>query len=159
VGAYQELAARIDTLVSTINRDHVAANGRVAVHYVAENLPTEDMLALFVAADVMVVNALRDGMNLVAKEFVACKNDNTGVLILSTTTGASDHMQEAVLVDPTDLVDLANVMVEARDMDKAEAQSRMAALRAYLHTHDVARWSREFLETLEASPRVGHPDQ
>jgi trehalose-6-phosphate synthase len=152
IGAYQELATRIQALVEAINSRHVSAKGRVAVHYLAENLSREDMLALFVAADVMVVNSLRDGMNLVAKEFVACRNDDSGVLILSTTTGASDHMPEALLIDPTDQSQLANAMLEATTMSKDDVTQRMSALRDYLKINDVAKWSRDFLETLEASP-------
>ena len=159
VGAYQDLATRLSSLVDDINRRHSPVTGTQAVHYLAENLPREDMLALFVAADVMVVNALRDGMNLVAKEFVACRNDDSGVLVLSTTTGASDHMAEALLVDPTDASQLQDALLRATQMDAAEMQQRMRGLRAHLATHDVARWSRDFLTTLEASPGPGSPDQ
>ena len=107
----------------------------------------------------MVVNALRDGMNLVAKEFVACRNDDSGVLVLSTTTGASDHMSEAVLVEPTDASQLQDALVRAAQMDTAEKQQRMRALRAHLAIHDVARWSRDFLAALEGFPRLGSSDQ
>jgi trehalose-6-phosphate synthase len=109
------------------------------------------MLALFVAADVMVVSALRDGMNLVAKEFVACKTDNSGVLVLSLHAGAADHMPEAIVVDPTNPEALAEALRQAMTMDPAEAKSRMTALRDYGARHDVARWSAEFLADLASS--------
>lgn len=148
VSSYQDLRRRIDGIVTRINSNHRAPDGRGVVWYLAENLPRQEMLALFVAADVMVVSSLRDGMNLVAKEFVACKTDETGVLVLSIHTGAADQMPEAVLVDPLDGTALSTALLQAAGMDRSEASRRMAALRSHGATWDVARWSREFLADL-----------
>jgi len=153
VEEYRELAEEIASLVEAINTRHVSSDGRKAVHYIAENLSREDMLALFVSADVMVVSSLRDGMNLVAKEFVACRNSDTGVLVLSIHTGAADVMPEALLVDPTDPEQLAATMLRAATLRPEEAAKKMRALREQVRVNDVARWSKDFLETLGTFPR------
>ena len=106
------------------------------------------MLALFVAADVMVVSSLRDGMNLVAKEFVACKNDESGVLILSPFTGAADRMVDALIADPTTSVELQSAMLQATAMTPEEQQRTMVALRDEVRTHDVAWWAERILTDL-----------
>jgi alpha,alpha-trehalose-phosphate synthase [UDP-forming] len=152
---YRELAEEIASLVDDINQRHGALDGRPAVHYIAENLSREDMLALFVSADVMVVSSLRDGMNLVAKEFVACRNSDTGVLVLSVHTGAADHMPEALLVDPTDQEQLAAAMLSAAKLGPVESTQRMRALRDQVRVNDVARWSKDFLKTLGTVQRRG----
>lgn len=151
VSSYQELRERIDSIVARINHNHTQLSGGGVVRYIAENLPRDEMLALFVAADVMVVSALRDGMNLVAKEFIACTRDNSGVLVLSTETGAADQMPDAVLADPSDPAALARALLQALTMDSIEIGSRMAALRGFGAKHDVSRWSADFLADLASS--------
>lgn len=148
VVAYQELAARIENIVHRINTDFRTATGRPAVIYGAKNLERSEMLALFVAADVMVVSSLRDGMNLVAKEFVACKNDESGVLVLSPHTGAADRMVDAVMADPTIPGELSRALLEAQSMGLSEQRQRMVALRAEVRTHDVSQWAAHILEDL-----------
>jgi trehalose 6-phosphate synthase len=106
------------------------------------------MLALFVAADVMVVSSLRDGMNLVSKEFVACRNDDSGVLILSPFAGAADRMVDALIADPTNQSELQAAMVLAMGMTPAEQNKRMAALRDEVRTHDVVWWADQILSDL-----------
>ena len=148
VPSYQALRERIDMIVSRINRDFQSSQGRPAVIFIAHNLERAEMLALFVGADVMVVSSLRDGMNLVAKEFVACKNDETGVLILSPFTGAADRMVEALIADPTNSVDLQSLMLLASTMTLEEQQRRMVALRDGVRTYDVAWWAERILTDL-----------
>jgi len=113
--------------------------------YLRENLPRTDMLALFVVADVMVVSSLADGMNLVAKEFVAARHNDTGVLILSTHAGAAEQMPEALLVDSFVVSDITKVMQEALIMEKGETARRMKQLRADVAIHDVAEWATTIL--------------
>ena len=148
VPSYQALRDRIEDLVIRINGAFQSSKGRPAVVYTAQNLERSEMLALFVAADVMVVSSLRDGMNLVAKEFVACRNDDSGVLILSPFTGAADRMVDALLADPTRRPDLEAAMVGAMSMTPAEHKKRMAALRSEVRTHDVAWWADQILGDL-----------
>jgi trehalose 6-phosphate synthase len=151
VEAYVELQDRVDTLATQINARHSSVDGHLAVWYAPENMEREDMLALFVAGDVMVVSSLRDGMNLVAKEYVACKADNQGVLVLSIYTGAADHMTEAILVDPTKPEELQAALLAALRMPPEEAASRMSMLRKQVKDHDVARWAQDFLADLASS--------
>ena len=148
VPSYQALRDRIEDGVTRINGAFQSSKGRPAVVYRAQNLERAEMLALFVAADVMVVSSLRDGMNLVAKEFVACRNDDSGVLILSPFTGAADRMVDALLADPTCRPDLEAAMVAAMAMTPAEHKKRMAALRSEVRTHDVAWWADQILSDL-----------
>ena len=148
VPSYQALRARIEGIVARINGAFQSSGGRPAIVYTAQNLERAEMLALFVAADVMVVSSLRDGMNLVAKEFVACRNDDSGVLILSPFTGAADRMVDALIADPTHQPDLEAAMVSAMGMTPAEQNKRMAALREEVRSHDVAWWADQILGDL-----------
>ena len=91
---------------------------------------------------------IRDGMNLVAKEFVACRNDDSGVLILSPYTGAADRMVDALIADPTHQSELQAAMVLAMGMTPEEQNKRMAALREEVRTHDVAWWADQILGDL-----------
>jgi len=113
------------------------------------------MLALFVASDIAVVSSLRDGMNLVAKEFVACKNDNSGVLVLSSHTGAADRMVDAIIADPTNSEELQSAMIRAMRMAPKEQAQRMSALREEVRTHDVAWWASAILEDLASEAKDG----
>jgi trehalose 6-phosphate synthase len=107
------------------------------------------MVALYLAADIMLVTALRDGMNLVAKEYVAARFDNDGVLILSEFAGAADELKQAVIVNPHDIGALKDSIQRAIEMPRRERSTRMRALRKRVRDNDVARWSRSFLEALD----------
>ena len=137
--------------------------GHQAVAYLHHGYPREEMVALYLAADVMLVTALRDGMNLVAKEYVACRFDADGVLLLSEFTGASDELRQAVLVNPHDIEGLKDAIVESIQMPKRERSRRMRALRRRVRENDVAKWSATFLETLTGAgiiaPGVSDPLQ
>jgi trehalose-phosphatase len=112
------------------------------------------MVALFLAADVMLVTALRDGMNLVAKEYVASRVDNRGVLILSEFAGAADELGTALRINPHDIEGLKETMMRAVHMSPAEQGRRMRAARRRVLEHSVEDWSREFLAALaEFHPR------
>lgn len=148
VKSYQDLGVRVEETVSRINQKFQSSVGRPAVIYRAENLDRAEMLSLFVAADVMIVSSLRDGMNLVSKEYIACRNDETGVLILSPYAGAADRLVNALIVDPTNSVKLQTAMLEAVAMSREEQKQRMVALRDEVRTHNVGRWAQEFLVDL-----------
>jgi trehalose 6-phosphate synthase len=90
-------------------------------------------------------------MNLVAKEYVACKNDDSGVLILSPHTGAADTMVDALIADPTKASELEQALLSAAAMDPAEQRTRMMALRAEVRTHDVGWWADRILEDLASA--------
>ena len=105
-------------------------------------------MALYLAADVMLVTALRDGMNLVAKEYVASRIDNRGVLVLSEFAGAADELGSALLVNPHDIGGLKNTIMRAIEMPAAEQGRRMRSLRRRVREHDVQDWSEDFLAAL-----------
>jgi trehalose 6-phosphate synthase len=101
----------------------------------------------------MLVTPLRDGMNLVCKEYVACRHDLGGALVLSEFAGAAAELTSAYQVNPHDLDGVKNAMMQALTVDPAEGRRRMRALRRQVLTHDVDRWARSFLEALAPQPR------
>src|SRR5690606_5081963 len=117
----------------------------------------EELIAFFVAADVMLVTPLRDGMNLVAKEYVACRSDLGGALVLSEFTGAAAELGQAYLVNPHNLDHVKDTMVAALNQTPEEGRRRMRALRRQVLAHDVDLWARSFLDAL-ASTRTGDAD-
>ena len=145
---YAEMRLQIEGQVGHINGSHGEA-GRAPVHYLYRNLPQDELVAWYVAADVMVVTPLRDGMNLVAKEFVSSRANLDGVLVLSEFTGAAHELTEALLVNPHDVDGLADALQTALDMPEAEQRRRMTAMRRTVEQHDVHHWANQFLEALQ----------
>jgi trehalose 6-phosphate synthase len=155
VEQYRLLREEVETTVGRINGEH-AELGNPPVNYLHQSFPREEMAALYVAADVMLVTSLRDGMNLVAKEYVACRADETGALVLSEFTGAADELTGAFLVNPHDIEGLKDTIVQAASVKPAEARRRMRAMRRRVREHDVAYWAAAFLRALEGAPEPGH---
>ncbi len=152
VAAYMALRDEIELTVGRINGD-LSTMSHQAISYHHHGYPREEMAALYVAADVLLVTALRDGMNLVAKEYVASRFTEDGVLVLSEFAGASDELKKAVRINPHDIDGLKAAILQAIDMPHREQQARMRSLRKRVAEFDVARWSREFLETLAEATR------
>jgi alpha,alpha-trehalose-phosphate synthase [UDP-forming] len=150
VEQYQLLREEVEATVGRINGDH-SLLGHPAVHYLHHSYPREEMAALYLAADVLLVTSLRDGMNLVAKEYVACRFDETGALVLSEFTGAADELTAAYTVNPHDIDGLKDTVERAVRADPAERRRRMRSLRRRVRDHDVARWASDFLGELESS--------
>lgn len=153
VETYRQLRDEIELAVGRLNGDQ-STLGHQAIAYLHHGYPREEMVALYLAADVMLVTALRDGMNLVAKEYVACRFDLDGVLVLSEFTGASDELRQAVLVNPHDIEGLKDAIVEAIEMPARERSRRMRSLRRRVNDNDVANWSATFLETLTGTGTI-----
>ncbi|GAB2970318.1 alpha,alpha-trehalose-phosphate synthase (UDP-forming) [Actinotalea caeni] len=153
VEEYAELRRQVEVTVGRINGDY-SALGRPAIHYLHHSYPAEEMAAMYRAADVMLVTALRDGMNLVAKEYVAARADLDGVLVLSEFTGAADELTQALLVNPHDIEGLKRTILAAIDMPHAERRRRMRAMRKRVMDHDVASWAKMFLDALATTPRT-----
>jgi trehalose 6-phosphate synthase len=107
------------------------------------------MAAMFRAADIMVVTPLRDGMNLVAKEYVACREDNDGALVLSEFAGAADELKQAYLINPYDINGMKSAILEAMAAQPRDLGRRMRAMRKTVKDHDVVRWAAEFIGRLE----------
>jgi trehalose-6-phosphate synthase len=151
VQAYQTLRDEVEVMVGRINGQHGQV-GYSPVHYLHQSYPREEMAALYLAADVMLVTPLRDGMNLVAKEYVATRYDQGGTLVLSEFTGAADELAGAFLVNPHDIEGLKNAIVRAATATTpAEARRRMRAMRRRVREHDVARWAADFLGMLRGA--------
>jgi trehalose-6-phosphate synthase len=131
------------------------------VHYLHQSYPQEEMAALYLAADVMLVTSLRDGMNLVAKEYVACRYDESGALVLSEFTGAADELGSAFLVNPHDIAGLKDAIVRAARISPQEARRRMRSLRRRVREYDVAHWAKTFLDALHGEPAAvgAEPDR
>ncbi|MEJ1155744.1 MULTISPECIES: alpha,alpha-trehalose-phosphate synthase (UDP-forming) [Microbacterium] len=147
VEAYMQLRDEIELAVGRVNGDF-DTTGHTAIRYLHNSYPREEMVALFLAADVMLVTALRDGMNLVAKEYVAARIDNRGTLVLSEFAGAADELASAVRINPHDIDGMKDAIMRAIQMPPAEQGKRMRALRKKVLDSDVAKWSESFLTAL-----------
>ncbi|MEO3758280.1 trehalose-6-phosphate synthase [Mycobacterium sp. B14F4] len=151
VESYKEMREDIERQVGHINGEH-AEVGHSIVHYVHRPVPREELIAFFVAADVMLVTPLRDGMNLVAKEYVACRSDLGGALVLSEFTGAAWELRQAYLTNPHHLDGVKDAIEAALTQSPEEGRRRMRALRRQVLAHDVDRWARSFLDALSSTP-------
>lgn len=147
VAEYRKIRRDIEGLVGRINGD-LAQVGRPPIHYLYRSLPFEELIAYYRAADVMLVTPLRDGMNLVAKEYVATRFDKTGALILSEFAGAAEELTQAFLVNPYDLNGLADALDKAISLSEEEQQKRMSSLRRSVGRHDVFWWAERCLAPL-----------
>jgi trehalose 6-phosphate synthase len=149
VEQYRMLRDDIELLVGRINGEH-GRIGTPAINYQHTSYSRNEMAALFRAADVAVVTPLRDGMNLVAKEYVACRYDDTGALVLSEFAGAADEFRQAFLVNPHDINGMKDTIVDAMNTDERQLGRRMKAMRKHLAAHDVNVWAASFLKALHA---------
>ena len=113
-------------------------------------MPAEELVGLYLAADVMVVTPFRDGMNLVAKEYVATRIDDDGVLLLSEFTGSAYELKDALQVNPHDVDGLTNRMFAALTMSPTEQARRMRRLRRIIKENTVYDWANSFFEALSA---------
>ncbi len=154
VEQYRMLREEVEGAVSRINGEH-AELGSPPIHYLHQTYPAEEMAAMYRAADVMLVTSLRDGMNLVAKEYVACRDDDTGALVLSEFTGAADELSGAFLVNPHDIEGMKDAIVRAATVSPAEARRRMRAMRRRVREFDVSHWAASFLGTLQRTSEPG----
>jgi trehalose 6-phosphate synthase/phosphatase len=151
VGAYEQMRREVHEMVGRINGRHGSV-GSMPVHFLYQSLPVERLAALYAAADVMLVTPLRDGMNLVAKEYVATRTDGGGALVLSELTGAAVELVEALIVNPYDTGAVAAAIARALSMPDDERRARMVALRRRVAEGDVHRWARSFLDDLARIP-------
>ncbi|MHA1238755.1 MAG: bifunctional alpha,alpha-trehalose-phosphate synthase (UDP-forming)/trehalose-phosphatase [Candidatus Odinarchaeia archaeon] len=145
---YRELKRRIDELVGEINGKHGTISWS-PIKYIYAYLPFSSLVALYSIADVALITPLRDGMNLVAKEFVAAKKDDAGVLILSEMAGAVKELGEAIIVNPNNMEEIAEALREALTMSKEEKIERIRRMQRRLQRYNIIRWSEEFMDRLE----------
>jgi trehalose 6-phosphate synthase/phosphatase len=151
--SYIRMREEIERQVGAINGNY-GKIGAPAVHYLHQSLPREDLSAFYAAADVMTVTPLRDGMNLVAKEYVAARVNGGGVLLLSEFAGAAKELRTALMVNPYDTDGVKEALRQALTMPVGEARRRMRSLRRHVLVNDVDKWARRYLAALE-----GQPDQ
>ena len=144
---YQTLRVRVEREVGRINGEFGRV-GMPAVHYLHQSYNRTELAALYCAADVMMVTPLRDGMNLVAKEYVAARRDTGGALLLSEFAGAATELRQAFLCNPYDAEAVKEVLLAAITVPPPEARRRIRTMQRHLRTYDVNRWARSFLAEL-----------
>jgi trehalose 6-phosphate synthase len=149
VDHYVHMREQIEQQVGHINGVFGSITGP-AVHYFNQSMPREELAALYRAADVMLVTPYRDGMNLVAKEYVAARGDLGGALVLSEFAGAAAELRQAFLVNPHDIAGLKNQLVRALRIEPEERAKRMRAMRRHLVRHDLDHWASSFFDALQA---------
>jgi trehalose 6-phosphate synthase/phosphatase len=147
VAAYQRIRRRVEELVGGIN-GRFGTHHWAPIRYVYSSVSDTVLSALYRAADVFLVTPLRDGMNLVAKEFVASRTDGDGVLVLSEFAGAADELTSALVVNPYDVDGMADAIHAALTMAREERRSRMQALRDRVTANDARAWAERFLAEL-----------
>ena len=147
VDDYNDLRETVEQYVGRINGTY-ARTQNIAVHYVFRSLPIRELVQCYLAADVMAVTPLRDGMNLVAKEYCATRLQDTGTLLLSEFAGAALELKPALLVNPYDIDGMANGLEEALRLPAAEQKKRMSSLRKSVEGHTVQDWSESFMKRL-----------
>jgi trehalose 6-phosphate synthase len=150
VDSYRILRNEIEQQVGHINGEYGVV-GHPVVHYLHRPVPRDELLAYFVASDVMLVTPLRDGMNLVAKEYVACRSDLGGALVLSEFTGAAAELRRAYQTNPHDIDGVKDAIEAALNQTPEEGRARMRSMRRQVLTYDLDRWARSFLDTLAAT--------
>lgn len=147
VETYLDLRREINELVSTINGDH-GSLGWVPILFFYRAFPFDKLTAVYGMADMMLVTPLRDGMNLIAKEYLATRQDKKGTLILSETAGAASELGEAFIVNSNNIHEIAAAIPKALDMSEEEQIERNTIMHKRLKTYDVEYWAKDFLEKL-----------
>ena len=153
VDSYQLFRREVEEAVGRINGASATMRS-TPIHYMHQSVSRRQLVALYCAADVMIVTPLRDGMNLVAKEFIASRVDDDGVLVLSEFAGAADELADAVVVNPYDLEAVRRALKQALTMDKRLRRERMAGLRRRVREHDVHRWAANFIDQLTSAEPI-----
>ncbi|MGY5849739.1 bifunctional alpha,alpha-trehalose-phosphate synthase (UDP-forming)/trehalose-phosphatase [Salegentibacter sp. F14] len=147
VPQYQRLKREIDELVGRINGKFSTVNW-TPIWYFYRSMPFENLIDLYTSCDVALLTPIRDGMNLVAKEFVATRTDHTGVLILSEMAGAAHEMNEALLINPNNFEQISAALKQALHMSKDEQIQRNKMLQKRLKRYSVEKWANDFMKAL-----------
>jgi trehalose 6-phosphate synthase/phosphatase len=147
VNKYANLKKSIDESIGSVNGKY-STLGWVPIHYFYHNNNFEELIAMYSMSDIALVGSLRDGMNLVAKEYVATKVDGQGVLILSEMAGAAVELSDAILINPNDIRQIDAAIVKALRMPIAEQKERMERMQEIISTHTVKKWASDFISGL-----------
>lgn len=146
IGSYNKIRAQVERLVGQINGEF-SRPSYTPIQYIFRSQPLEEVIRLYKSSDVCLVTPLRDGLNLVCKEYVAAKDQLDGCLILSEFAGAASEMGEAIQVNPYDITGVARAMKRALDMPKSERRKRMGALRRRIEQNDNITWAKKFMRS------------
>jgi len=155
VGRYQDLKKEIEATVGRINGKYGSMRWQ-PVAYEYRSLSFNEMVALYDRSDVGLITPTRDGMNLVAKEYLACQRTNPGVLILSEMAGAAAELSEAILINPTDKAEIAGAIAKALDMTASDRRAVLERMQRRLQTYDVFAWARDFFDTVNRVKQEQH---
>ena len=153
VPQYQQLRKEVDELVGRINGLYGSVN-YAPVWYFYRSMPFENLVELYSMSDVALITPVRDGMNLVAKEYVASRTNQTGVMVLSEMTGVVKEMGEAIVINPHDENEVAAAIKQALEMPVEEQKSRMSVIQNRLKRYDVFRWADQFLSSLRRITQI-----
>jgi trehalose 6-phosphate synthase len=149
---YERERHNLEQAVSEMNGEYGQV-GSPVIHYLHQNLPFDELVALYLVADVMIVTPFRDGMNLVAKEYVMTRRDLTGRLVLSEFAGAAAELRGAFMVNPHDLEGIKEAIRMAVNAGPKEARDRMSRMRRKTYRRDVYDWAESFLESLQQTSK------
>ncbi|EAR01646.1 bifunctional alpha,alpha-trehalose-phosphate synthase (UDP-forming)/trehalose-phosphatase [Maribacter sp. HTCC2170] len=149
VPQYQLLKKEIDELVGRINGDFSTVSW-TPIWYFYRSVPFENLIDLYTSSDIAWLTPLRDGMNLVAKEYIATRTDKTGVLILSEMAGSANEMNESLLINPNNFEQIADSLNQAINMPIEEQQERNTHLQKRLARYNVEQWANDFMSSLQA---------
>ena len=155
VPSYQELRDKVEQSVSRINGIFGTADW-MPISYQFQNRPFAEIVASYASADVMLVTPIRDGMNLVAKEYVASKQHTSGVLVLSELAGAIDDLTEVVAVNPNNPHEIATAIATALEMPVREQKRRLAIMQKRLAEYDIQTWARSFIDDMSLAAAGGN---
>jgi trehalose 6-phosphate synthase/phosphatase len=155
VGRYQDMKKEIEAAVGRINGKYGSLTWRPVV-YEYRSLAFPEMVALYDLSDVGLITPIRDGMNLVAKEYLACQRTNLGVLILSEMAGAAAELSEAILINPTDKAEVAAAIAKALDMPMPDRRAVLERMQRRLQTYDVFAWAEDFFDTMDRVKQEQH---
>ena len=153
VSHYKLLKEEIDRLVGNIN-GRFGTPSWTPVNYIYRSRPFKKLISLYSAADIALVTPVRDGMNLVAKEYVAAKKDNNGVLILSGTAGAAEELGEALIVNIHNKNEVVDAIKKALTMPQQEKISRMKTMRKRILEYDIKHWTQSFIKSIEETKNI-----
>ena len=148
VDRYADLKTKIDEMIGHINGMYSTINW-TPVYYFYHSFDFEELVAMYHIADIALITPLRDGMNLVAKEYIAAKRDTPGVLILSEMAGAAIELTDAIIVNPNDIEEIERAILEALEMPEAEQLKNLALMQKIVSKHTVNKWANDFVTELQ----------
>jgi len=153
VEQYKILKRELDELVGRIN-SRFGNISWIPIRYFYRHIPFNEIIELYIASDIALITPVRDGMNLIAKEFIACKTDRKGVLILSEMAGASKEMSEAIIVNPNNQIEMADAIKEALEMPEEEQINKNTNLQKRLQRYNEEKWATDFLNSLDEVRKI-----